>query len=283
MSTPKPLPTIPEGLIYQDHDALQAKIFRFMDASASKVHFILDFDRTLTVRHPSTDADITSWIIMSEHLSPKSKRIFQDLYLKYRPKEIANEMTTEDAVDWWSTVLDMFVAEKLDLAAIERDFLSRVNQRPGATELFGACEKDDIPRIVLSAGVREIIEFWGKVYASPPSLTVATELEVDFQNRITGWRKESLVHTLNKSEADHAELRKIRIERPFAIVVGDSLHDADMAEGEDTVLRVRILDPRSDEKNDLEQERLKTFEHFDAIIENGTLQPLIDLTKMILS
>lgn len=219
---------------------------------------------------------------MSEHLSPEGKQMFQDLYLKYRPKEMANAMTVEDAVDWWSSVLDMFVQEKLDLKAVEKDFLTRANIRPGAEELFALAERLGVPHPILSAGVREIIDLWSDVYSIPRSLTVATELELDEDGHIVGWNKDTLVHTLNKSEAAHEELTRIRADRPYAIAVGDSIHDKDMASGEDSVLRIRLYDPRPDEaEQDIEAERAKTFEHFDAIIENGTLHPLVELVKKI--
>ena len=96
---------------------------------------------------------------------------------------------------------------------------------------------------------------------------------------IISWERDTLVHTLNKSEVDHPELNKIRSERPLAIVFGDGIGDADMALGDADVLRVRIYDPRPDEAGDIEAERTRTFERFDMMIESGTLEPLVELLE----
>jgi hypothetical protein len=104
---------------------------------------------------------------------------------------------------------------------------------------------------------------------------------VDDDNRIAGWEGDTLVHVLNKSKANHPELQAIRASRPKARVVGDSLYDAAMAHGQQDVIRVRILDPRSDEKDNT-QEQQRTFEKFDALISSGTLDPLSELVTAII-
>jgi hypothetical protein len=101
---------------------------------------------------------------------------------------------------------------------------------------------------------------------------------VDEENRVTGWKGSSIVHMFNKHELDHPELSRIRAERSHTILAGDSLHDYNMAEGTDTVMRVRILDTDTDQEAAHED----TFEVFDTIIEDGTLNPLIDLIKQII-
>ena len=87
------------------------------------------------------------------------------------------------------------------------------------------------------------------------------------------------MHVLNKSEVDHPELNKIRSEYPLALVFGDGIGDADMAAGDEDVLRIRIYDPRPDETTDIETERTRTFERFDAMIESNSLRPLVELLQ----
>lgn len=273
---------VPEELIAGNYENLQAKIADFIGATASGVHFVFDFDRTLTVRNLETHEDVTTWHILREHLPEVGKKQYQDLFEKYRVLEINGTMTQSDAAEGWSSILDLFVEHRLDLAAVEQDFLDRATIRPGTAELFQLCRDNDIPTIVMSAGIRDVIEMWGRSYGVSPSLLLSTALILDEAGLVIGWHRDTLIHVLNKSETSHPELESIRNSRPKAILVGDSMNDADMASGENDVLRIRILDPRPDEVISIDTERLKTFTVFDAMIESGNLTPLLELTKSII-
>lgn len=247
----------------------------------ARIHAAADFDRTLTQRREGSQEDITSWNILRDHLPPDAQAECQRLFEIARPKELAGIMTKQDAVSWWSAVLNIYAEHHLDMKEVEEDFLDRASIRTGTKQFFDLCAKLDIPTIVLSAGVKDVIDLWSRTYDISPSLTISTELILDEQRRISGWKENTLVHVLNKSEMDHPELNRIRTERPLSIIFGDSMTDADMAAGEEEVLRVRIYDPRPDEVVDINAERAKTFERFDAMIESGTLEPLVELLEVI--
>ncbi len=279
MSTPETSSIIPEGLIYQDRAALEAKITRFIGATASKLHFVFDFDRTLTVPHHHTKEDITSWGILRDHLPLERQAQCAALFTTYRAKELDGSMTVDDAVTWWSSVLDIYTESHLDMSAVEKDFLLRASIRDGAHDLLRLNKTKGIPNAVLSAGIRDVIELWADAFDSPLSPVISTVLKLDEQRKIVGWDKDTLVHVLNKGEADHKEITSIRESRPFAIIVGDGMGDADMASGDETTLRIRVLDPRDDEL--MQNERKKTFTKFDALIENGSLEPITRLIERI--
>lgn len=183
-------------------------------------------------------------------------------------------MTLEDAVEWWSTVLDSYVDVRLDMNIVEQDFMNRATIRTGAKQLFDRLLDHDIPTVILSAGVTDAIDLWSREYDIAPTLVISNDLILDADRRVIGWNKDSLVHTLNKSETDHAELNAIRRARPLSIVIGDSIHDADMADGDNDVLRIRIYDPRPDEESDIEIVRAETLQRFDIMIESGSLSPI---------
>ena len=108
---------------------------------------------------------------------------------------------------------------------------------------------------------------------------LSTALVVDEEGRITGWDKKTLVHVMNKHEAGHQELAAIKAARPNALVVGDSMGDADMVDND--ALRVRVYDPRTDERADLDRVKARTFEKFDALIVGSDFSPLVRLVRMI--
>lgn len=269
-----------KGFTYDNEALVLEKCERFLNQT-NRIHVVADFDRTLTVRRPENNDDITSWNILRDHL-PKQQQIkCRELFEKAWPKEVAGTMTVQDAVEWWSAVLDIYAQNHLDMNEVERDFLQRASIRPGAKELFTLCHTSNIPTVILSAGVKDVIDLWSATYAIEPTLVISTELELDDARRIIGWKKDTLVHILNKSETNHSELTRIRGERPLAILFGDSMNDVDMAAGDKNVLRVRIFDPRPGETIAIEAERTKTFQSFDVMIESGNVNPLVALIKTL--
>lgn len=273
---------IPDGLSVASTSTFKTKLAGHRSVGASNLHMVFDFDRTLTVKKPGTDDEVTTWHILREHLPEEGQLQYQELFEKYRALEIAGTLTQEDAITWWSSILNLFVQYNVDLTAVEEDFLAKANIRPGVAELFKLCSDNKIPTIILSAGIRDVIEIWCRKYRIEPSLVISTGLILDKTNRIVGWGKETLVHALNKSEATHPELLAIRKSRPKALLVGDSLDDAAMAAGERDVIRIRLLDPRADDLVN-EQEQKRTFERFDALIKSGSLLPACELVEAIIS
>lgn len=271
---------IPKDLEVGDRRSFESKLNEFTLAGARKMHVVFDFDRTLTVKRPGSLDEVTTWHILCQHLPEEGKKRYKLLFDKYRSLEIANIMTREDAIEWWSSILSLFVEYDINFTNVEKDFLYKATIRPGVEELFRFCSDNAIPTIILSAGISDVIEIWCKKYGISPSLIISTRLVLDENNICKGWEKETLVHALNKSEANHLELDSIRNKRPNAIVIGDSLSDAAMAIGDDNVIRVRVVDPRPDEIVD-ELERDKTFEVFDTIIRTGRLDPLMGIIKRV--
>lgn len=271
---------IPEGLVTSEPSTLEAKITDFKQAGANGMHAIFDFDRTLTVKKPGSDDEVTTWHILGEHLPPEGKVEYKNLFQKYRGIELRGELTTQAAIDWWSASFELYIKNGINLLDVENDFLSKASIRPGVAELFKLCAKHSIPTIILSAGIRDVIEIWCRRYEIKPSLIISTALTLDATGKITGWQKDTLVHVLNKSEATHSELVNIRIKRPKTFLIGDSLDDVTMASGDRDVIRVRILDPRTDEVIS-EQDVHRTLERFDALIQAGSLQPFCELIELV--
>jgi HAD superfamily phosphoserine phosphatase-like hydrolase len=285
MSETAIMPQVPEGLITANDEAFMRKVGEYAAAGAAKLHVIFDFDRTLTVRKSEVyDDDVTSWHILRSHLPENSKELdgqrrYDTLFAEYRAKEIAETLTEQDAVTWWSSILDLFVEYEVNMNEVEDDFVERASVRPGTVELFNLCNELEIPTVILSAGMRDVINVWSRAYGVDPTVVLSTALITDKQGRITGWDKDTLVHVMNKHEAGHAEIAAIKTNRPNVLVVGDSLGDADMVD--DEALRIRIYDPRADELDDLDRVKSRTFDKFDALILKGDFMPLVRLVETI--
>lgn len=271
---------IPEGILVADPDSFLEKMGRFTQLGATGLHAVLDFDRTLTVKRPGSSDEVTTWHIMNEHMPAEAQAQYRAYFEKYRALELAGEMDTGHAVEWWSAILDLFVRNEVSLNDVERTFLERASIRPGANELFELFNEYKIPSTILSAGIRDVIDIWTAKFEINPTLSLSTQLEVDHAGIVVGWDRSSLVHVLNKHETGHPELTEIRSSRPNTLVIGDSMDDAAMASGETDVLRVRILDRREDDP-DIETDKMRSFERFDALITNGSMVPLSRLVRLI--
>ncbi len=264
------------GFLYNSAANIQSKIAGFKIAGSSQLQVLLDFDRTLTEKHKQASV---SWQLMRNHLPPDGRVEAQKVFDHYRAIELAEKLTVEDAVAWWTASMSIIIKYRLDMKTVEQDFLTHSTIRPGTKELFALCAAHNIPTIIMSAGIKDVIEIWCKVYDIHPTIILSTSLKLDTYNRVIGWDESSIVHTLNKKEIDHPELSKIRLERSHTILAGDSMHDFDMAEGDNNVLRVRIYDPLGQEETDYTQ----TFDRFDTVIEDGTLFPIVNLLEQIIS
>lgn len=265
---------------YQDSPALDRKIERLNAAGNAMTHLVIDFDRTLTVAK-DVSVEATSWQVMERQMPLEGKREYVDLFNAYRHFELDGTLTTNLAEEWWSKSLSLLTKYSVNLNKVEETFLDTVELRPGAVELFSTAQKHGIPTVILSAGVKDIIDILLTQNGVTPPLVISTELTTDVDGVVTGWHPDTVVHVLNKNEVKHDELDKIRRERPFSIVIGDSLDDANMAAGEEDVLRIRIVDPRPDE--DVSTTLEKTFSKFDLAILNGSLDGVVRLIDDIVA
>jgi 5'-nucleotidase len=266
----------------QDKNKTLKKIEKIIKDGKNKLHLLVDFDRTLTIGRDKTGKDIASWEILASHLPPKGLAKQHKLYEKYRPLELSGKMTHEEAINWASQVLNIVVENEISLMEIETDFQQKTDIRPHAKKLLIFSKKLGIPTVILSAGIKEIIDLWAKTYQVSPALVLATKLITDRNGKIIDWDK-NIVHVKNKREHGHEELTKIKKQRPNIILIGDAIEDADMAEGDENVLRIRIFNPREDEKANLKEFTKATFEKYDLMIENGTLEPVLKILEMIKS
>jgi HAD superfamily phosphoserine phosphatase-like hydrolase len=271
---------VPSGLGVANFGAFTAKMTDFKRGGSSGLHLVFDFDRTLTIKKPGATDEVTTWHILRDHLPRAGQSDYMRLFDHYRKIELSGKMTVHEARAWWTSILQLFVAHRVNLGQVESDFLARATIRPGAAEVFEFCAARGMPTVILSAGVREVIEIWCRNYDIHPDLVMSTGLRIDHDKAIVGWDENTLIHVLNKSEVSHAHFDSVKSRRDNALVVGDSLDDASMASGDRNVIRVRVLDLRQDEPAG-EQEVSKTYARFDALIKDGTLYPLLRLLQLL--
>lgn len=260
-------------------EKITKKVDYFLKCRKEKIHLVLDFDRTLTKSQSQFGENISTWHVLKNHLPEKAKQDYENLYNKYRPLEIAGIMKLSDAITWWNEILNLYKKNNLSWIDIANDVDKKMPMRDGVKEIFEICQAKNIPIMIISAGIKDVIEIWCKKYKIKPSIILSTKLFFDDNGVINGWDKKSLVHVLNKKEIGHNEVAQIRKTRPNTILVGDSIDDYSMVSGEKNVLRVIVDDARLDDKptNGVDNKKL---EKFDLIIKNKSLFPVAEIIKL---
>lgn len=268
-----------KNFIYKNKEKVESKIDKFRKSGYEKLYLLADFDRTITSALDKKGGEVSTWELMSRKM-PADKRAEEiKRFKKYRPLEISGKMTEKDAIYWWSANLDLYKESSLKWSDLALEITETIPARQGAQELFDICHKKDIPAIIISAGIKNVIELWCDKFNINPQTILSTELNFD-SGYICGWNKDSLVHTFNKNEVGKEYLDKVHESRPLSILIGDSMDDAVMVGGDDNVLRI-FIDNHHDIQTKDPDFYNKVFAKFDLIIDNESLMPIVDIIKSI--
>jgi HAD superfamily phosphoserine phosphatase-like hydrolase len=279
MTHPSFNPRKPAGFIISDSAQVARKLRDFATAGPEKMYYLFDFDRTLTTsKH--TGKDITTWQILHGLLPEEGKRKSTAIRTKYLAMEAAGLLSAKDTRQWSAAELKLHGMHGTSLQEVEQA-ARQIKLRDGTHDLFAACEQAAIPTVILSAGVRDVIEVIADEHRIKPTIILSIKLVVSEDGRVIGWQRGSMIHTLNKREKGNRELARLRQERPLAVLVGDTIEDAHMVDGDDSVLRIRVCDVfKEDLDNPVDYLQQSFNAGYDMVIE-GNLQPVVALTKWL--
>lgn len=274
-------PENPAGFYLHDPETVQRKLGEFARAGVNQLFYVFDFDRTLTTsKH--TGEDITTWYILHGVLPDVGRQEMSDLHRTYQPREVAGNLTVAEALTWWNSAFELYVKHPVNINDI-RQAASAVELRDGTTRLFKDCEAAGIPSIILSAGVSDVIDIILGARDIHPTAVISTKLILSDDGRILDWDRDSMIHVLNKHEYGNSSLSHIRDERPYTILVGDSLQDVDMVDGDEQVLRIRVCDLAHDDPEKQAAYLQHSFETgFDMVLEED-LTPLVKLNEWLIN
>ena len=213
------------------------KLKQFQADGPERLLVVSDWDRTLTrsVAEDGSDQSTCSVIANSGHLGPAFSRRYRELFDRYRrierDTELSESFKSRHLRRWWSLQFDLLLDYKLSTQTIRRIVReSRPRLRDGARLFFNTLLKRHIPLIILSAGIREIIEARLAEEGVPTGdfAIIANTLAFD-SSGIAASYKTPLIHSLNK----HALRKETTPElagRRNLLLLGDTLEDARMAE-----------------------------------------------------
>ena len=264
-----------QGFIPHDIETLAAKIGRFASDGVTQLHLVSDWDRTLTANGGKTD--ITSWEVAQRLLPPEGRELDQLFSEYFYARELDGTLTEADAREWWRISLGLQVEHQTNIHDMKRAVReARMRPRAGAVALFQLCNELEVPTVILSAGVRNVIDWVTEEHDMHPSLILATNLTTDGAGHITGWDEDTLIHALNKNEMGKQDIAAVQRRRPNTILLGDDRKDPRMVTGRNHVIRFQVKDgrpTRSDRQDSQEA-------GYDAMV-SGALFPVESLVHWI--
>lgn len=201
------------------------------------VYVVADFDRTIT-----KGGSQTSWSILAgSKLVPKSYiKERQDLYDFYRPIEVSETVDINYKMaamkDWFRKHIELFVKYKLQESIFEEAATNiRILEfRPFAKEFISFLHDNNIPLIIISAGIGNFIETFFKNNNCYFDNIYISSNKIIFKDGVAFGVDKNIVHSYNKNEVSlpNEILDKIK-NRNNVVLLGDQVNDLNMVNKKD--------------------------------------------------
>ena len=253
-----------------------------LNINSENTYIIMDFDKTIT-SNESKD----SWAITGSLLGEKLKQEMGILYNKYRPIEIDYtidiEEKTKAMIEWYESCMSLYTKYNLTKDKLVKSVEEgKIIFRKGAKEFLINTYNKNIPVIILSAGIGNVIEeflkqedcFFENIYI------IGNFIEFDENGNSEKFDNKKMIHTLNKTmtgKIPKEQQEKIR-NREYKVLIGDLIEDTNMISKNewDTTLKVGILNNKIEELIKFYNKAFDivltgedaTFDIFNKIIEN---------------
>ncbi len=245
------------------------KLNELNSISTDDLYILTDFDGTISKGNSDSSwASIFKSSKVSKEFVDECIRIFK----YYHKFEIDETLSFEEKIpimnEWYKknleTLINFGITEEMINYAANNERI--MTFRDGAVEFLKAMNDKDIPIIIISAGVGNIIEqFLIKNNCNYPNIYICSNF-LEYENGIVkGVRDNNLIHPLNKNEVVLPENIKNKIlGRNYILLLGNSVLDINMLGTNKDVYKLGFLD-------ELVNERLQAFkENYDIVITDDT-------------
>lgn len=123
------------------------------------VYIVIDFDKTITSKNSKDD----SWDASGKLLEENFKTDMYKLYKTYAPIEIDYKLSFKEKeqymIEWYSKCMNLYYKYGLTKDKLEQSVKnSNLMFRNGAKEFIKKAKEKEIPIIILSAGIGNVIE-----------------------------------------------------------------------------------------------------------------------------
>lgn len=239
----------------------------------SKLHILSDFDRTLTGDLGEGKIPPTSWSIFVNEFGNIYAEKRQALFGQYHPIEIDIhadiEYKSQQMLIWFREHLEVLVEQGVTIDIIKKILSAgEFKLRNGVTKLLTLAHDKDIPFLIFSAALGDIVQFQLKTeQVDFENIHVLSNFfQFDERGKAIGFQHE-IVHTFNKTERllNTKEYKDKITNRPNCIILGDSIYDASMADGmsHDVILKIGFLNGNIAQRNEFTKV-------YDVLVEKDT-------------
>mgnify|MGYP003370304079 CR=1 FL=1 len=211
------------------------------------MYVIMDFDGTIT-KHTKVD----SWDVAGDSLGENFKKELVNLYDIYRPIEtnynISNEEKKKKMEEWYTKCIYLYYKYNLKKSDLENS-VANCNMlfRDGVKEFLNNMDENNVPVIILSAGIGNVIEeflknnncYYKNIYI------ISNFLEFDYDGNMKEFDGK-IIYTMNK-KLDISTLKKFNKKlqgRCNKLLFGDLIEDKNMIDKSewDTTISVGFLE-----------------------------------------
>lgn len=240
----------------------------------NNMYVATDFDRTIT----DTKSD-DSWDATGKLLGKEFNNKLEKLYREYRPIELSYQIPFDEkklAMErWYQECMDLFYEYHLTESKLKESIKkSNLIFRKGAKEFLKEMYENNVPVIILSAGIGNTIELFLKENDSYYKNIFIMSNFIKFDKNGTMEKfKENLIHSLNKSMRGNLpeEIKSELKTKDYKLLIGDAIEDKKMIPKEQWEKTVSVGFCNENINNNLEEYRRNfdiTLTNDDANFEN---------------
>ncbi|KAL1512098.1 hypothetical protein AB1Y20_005369 [Prymnesium parvum] len=248
---------------------------KFVAVDPSQLLVITDFDGTITAGDANQCHDLVG-------TCPLLSQAFRD---EFAPLLDWTTNTSIDGVEWWDKAHELMLKHGVPPRALLQRLVreARMPPRPGVLQLLEKLAAMNVPVLIVSAGLSDVIEEWLRLHeALTENVTVCSNRlnygadsepqSVSPQPPVTSFTKAATYKMAGAFFRHHMARRMI-------MVLGDSVSDIDAAQEVpyDESLSIGFLNSRPPTA------MTKYADTFDAVVlgNGGSLVPLIELVELI--
>ncbi|XP_069107509.1 7-methylguanosine phosphate-specific 5'-nucleotidase A-like isoform X2 [Argopecten irradians] len=225
----------------RDWDYVKRTIENIAKDGPEKLQVVADFDRTLTKYMSNGTICATCHKVLEEgdHLPEFYRTKATELRDTYFPLEMNPELPVSEKIplmiEWWTKAHDLLATCGITKQSIRKMVESSTAQlRDGCVWLFDHLHDLDIPMLIFSAGIGDVLEEVISVHATHHSnmKVVSNYMAFDECDRMVGFQGD-MIHVYNKNEnAIHDSDYFPSLEkRSNIMLLGDGIGDLHMADG----------------------------------------------------